>query len=112
MELPATFYVHRMAVQPLLGSGPYGDSYGDPVEVPCWINHTRRLVRNVEGEEVVSEATVALSLDFLPQTAPGSLLTLHTELYAVPLREATVIGQAPATDGGLGAWQHLQLTVG
>ena len=48
-ELPARFLVHRVVVEPFLGSGAYGDRFGAPVEFPCWIDEKRRLVRARES---------------------------------------------------------------
>lgn len=111
-EIPLSFLVHRAQLKPFLGSGAYGDRYGDPVPgVPCWISHKRRLVRTEGGEEVVSEATVLFRLDRTVDTLPNTMITLHTELPGVPAREAQIITQAVHTDGGMGTWQHVEVTV-
>lgn len=111
-ELPHRFYVHRVVVQPYQGSGAYGDVFGEPVELPCWVRKRRRYVRNVDGVEVLADATIQLALEHLPLTQPGSLVTLHTELEGVPLEERRIMEQDPRTDAGMGVWQHLALVVG
>lgn len=110
-DLPPELLVHSVAVQPLTGTGAYGDAFADPVEFPAWIEEKRRLVRDQNGAQVVSEATFRTSLEHAVHTPPGSLVVLHTELSGVPLRSSRVISQAFHTDGGLGAWQHLEVVV-
>ena len=111
-EIPTRFLVHRCQLKPFLGTGAYGDRYGEPIPgVQCWIDHKRRMVRTESGEEVVSEATLLFRLDRIPDTLPNTLVTLHTELEGVPAREAQIITQAIRTDGNMGAWQHVEVTV-
>lgn len=111
-ELPARFYVHRVAVQPLLGSGAYGDQFGDPVEFPAWVEQKRRYAAGEGEAQLLSEATVKCDLEHAASTAPGSLVIFHTEMDGVPLQERRVLSQAYYTDGGLGAWQHLEVVLG
>ena len=110
-ELPALFYVHRVAVQPFLGSGAYGDTFGEPVEFPAWVEQKRRYVAGEGGAQLLSEAVFKCDMEHAAHTAPGSLVTLHTEIAGVPLQERRVLSQAYHTDGGLGAWQHLEVTL-
>lgn len=50
---------HSIIVRPYLGTGPYGDVFGDPVVVRrVFVEDRRRLVRSTTGEEVISETTV------------------------------------------------------
>ena len=109
-EIPTSFLVHRALVRPLLGHGPYGEDYGPEFEIPCFISHKRRLVRNLESEEVVSEATVRAPLAYAQTIVADSLIRLHSE-RATPDEESVVIQAAPNTDGAFGAWQHLRLDV-
>lgn len=109
-ELPATFYVHKVKVQTLSGSGAYGDQFAAAVEVPAWIEETRRVVRGADGAETLSEATIRLPLSQRSSFTTGSLVELHTEL-AGPTETARVISTKVHSDGGLGAWQHLEVAV-
>ena len=111
-ELPALFYVHRVAVQPFLGSGAYGDTFGGSAEFPAWVKQRRRYVVGEDGAQLLSEATFKCDLEHAASTTPGSLVTLHTELEGVPLQERRVLSQAYHTDGGIGAWQHLEVVLG
>ena len=111
-ELPALFYVHQVAVQPFLGSGAYGDTFGGSVEFPAWVEQKRQYVVGEGGAQLLSEATLKCDLEHAASTAPGSLVTIHTELEGVPLQERRVLSQAYHTDGGIGAWQHLEVALG
>lgn len=110
-KLPAQFFVHRLVVTPLIGSGAYGEKYGDPVEVPAFISQRRRMVRGLNGVEVLSEALILTDLDYVEQLTPGSLVVLHTEMMGIPLPESSVLAVAYNTDGGMGGWEHLEVNV-
>ena len=110
-DLPSQLLVHTVDVQTLTGSGAYGDVFAATVTVPAWIEEKRRLVRNTLGDQVVSEATIRTAVAHADLFSPGSLVTLHTELSNVALRSSRVISEAFHTDGGAGAWQHLEVTV-
>ena len=79
MRLPARYLPHigLVAYKPKLGDGAYGPVHGGQV-VPerAAIDETRRLVRNKEGREVVSEARIALDLPDHEALTVGSEVTL------------------------------------
>lgn len=106
-DLPGWLLRHKITVEPLLGDGPYGEQYGPPVEVPCFLDRKRRLVRNANGDEVVSETTVYCPLDAEGSFPTDSRVTLPGPSGTV----AYVISTQPHDDGGLGAWQHLEVTM-
>ena len=110
-DLPSQILVHTVDVQTLTGSGAYGDVFATVEVVPAWIEEKRRLVRNTLGDQVVSEATIRVGLEDAALFTPGSLVTLHTEVSNGPLRSSRVISEAFHTDGGMGAWQHVEVTV-
>lgn len=45
-----------LQIEPYLGRGGTGDTWGPPVAVPAHVEYTRRLVRDATGSEVVSES--------------------------------------------------------
>lgn len=106
-EIPGFLLRHKITVEPLLGDGPYGEQYGPPVEVPCWLDSKRRLVRNADGDEVVSETTAYCRMDRELLFPTDSRVTLpgpaETKVY--------VISTQRHDDAGLGAWQHLEVTM-
>ena len=110
-EIPERFLVHRVTVEPLSGTGAYGERFLDPVEMPAWVDEKRRMVMGADGRETVSEATIRTSLDYAEHFLPGSYVTIHTELSGVPLRRTRQIAVAYRTDGGMGGWQHLEVTI-
>jgi hypothetical protein len=104
-EIPTKFLVHTVDVDPYAGSGAYGDEYSPTVTgVQCFRDDKRKLVRSADGEQVVSETTLYMRLAHAASFPPGSRVQL-------PHRVATVITCAERTDGGLGAWQHLEVTL-
>lgn len=58
MDLPAFLLQHTVTVEPWAGSGGYGDIWGDPFDLQCFVEDRRRLVRAADGSEVISETTV------------------------------------------------------
>lgn len=64
---------NKVILTPYLGSGAYGDVYGDPAALMGLVESTRQLVRNGKGEEVVSNSSVYLDPIHAPE---GSLVTV------------------------------------
>lgn len=104
-EIPLRLLPHRVDVEPFTGAGARGDTYAAKVpSVRCMRDDRIQLVRTTTGEEVVSQTTLIMRLAQEPHFPAGSKVTL-------PTRTATVIGVARRDDGGLGAWQHLEVTL-
>lgn len=82
-----------VTVETYAGDGSYGPVYAEPVTVPCNINAKRRLVRNANGDEAVSEATLTVHPDDVP------VFTLETRL-TIAGRASTVLSVAPMTFRG------------
>lgn len=82
-------------IKPLIGSGPYGDEYGDEYEVigkPRWGN---RLVRDKDGSQVVSSSGAAF-----PATTARIPLGSQVQLPGSAADEwRTVIAEAPHITG-------------
>lgn len=60
MRVRRSLLKDQVTVSTYTGEGAYGPVVGDPVEVFCNIDETRRLVRDANGDEAVSEATLIL----------------------------------------------------
>ena len=58
MSLQQLLSGDTVTVTPYGGEGAYGPSYGAPVAVDCRVVYERKLVRNTEGDETVSETTI------------------------------------------------------
>jgi len=101
----ARWWVHEVTVQTKLGSGGYGDKLADPSEpVPCKIDDTVRTVRDADGNETVSSATIHTDLDRAGQFPPGSLVTLPWDP-----RARRVIGVHRLDSGGRSRLDHLEI---
>lgn len=73
--IPTRLLPQQLTYRPLVGSGPYGDVYGDPVTVPARIEFTNKLIRDSSGSEVVAAASIYLQpADGLPTV--GAVVTL------------------------------------
>ena len=96
------FYVHTVSVETKTGTGAYGDVYADPVEVACWLEPKRRLVRNKDGQEVLSSSFLSCDVTLSPTFTPDSKVTHdgHT---------AFVIGVNALTSGALELPDHLEI---
>ena len=52
------FYIHTVAVETLTGTSGYGeDLFATATDVVGWMEESRRLVRDKDGQQVVSEST-------------------------------------------------------
>ena len=66
---------HQVTVERYLGSGAYGDVYGDPEHITrAQVEDKTTLVRDGTGAEQVSNATIYLEIPEHP-IEPGSLVT-------------------------------------
>lgn len=60
MEIPASIYAQlgeEITIEPYLGAGPFGDTYGAAVTVRAVVDDKRRLVRNSGGDQVLASTT-------------------------------------------------------
>ena len=106
--LPAWCTPHAVTIETHEGSGAYGDTYAVPVTLACWRKETRQIVRNKNGEEVVSEAQLHMrpdegGHDVEALFAPDSRVTLG------PGRTTYVIGSGRRD--GMGFWDHVEVTL-
>ena len=104
MKIRRSLLKDLVVVETYSGEGAYGPNFDAPVTVKVNVDQTRRLVRNSAGDEVVSEATLAvhpaprdettrLLLDAMALFAPESAVTISG-------RVAKVIGVKPNTMRG------------
>jgi len=98
--LPGFLKRHTVSVQPYLGTGAYGPQYGPAVNVKCFRDDTRRLVRAANGDEVVSETTFYCDLGV--NVTPESVVNIGT-------RSTTVIAVKTRDGGGLPVPVHLEV---
>lgn len=80
-------WIHTVTVKTYLGAGAYGDRFADPTPpVPCYVEDDIHMVRDADGNEVVSSSTVYADLAKAALFPVGSLVTTPAG------REARVIG--------------------
>ncbi|MBT2505156.1 hypothetical protein J7I98_04435 [Streptomyces sp. ISL-98] len=101
MRIPAYLLRHQIVVEPLLGDGPYGPKYGDPVTVRCFLDEQTRTVRNPGGDEVTSSSTAYVRLE--ADCPAKSRVTLPTG------RTTTVIAALRRDGAGLATPDHLEV---
>lgn len=91
MSLPPESLVHAATVEPYTGSGAYGDVYGAPFSIPCYVEQQNSVVIAPDGDDTVASAT--LYADLGPELPPGSKVTYGG-------RTMRVITVAVLDDGG------------
>lgn len=58
MSDAALFFVNTVSVETLTGEGAYGEVFAAPATVACFVDDSAHLIRNRQGEEVVSNTTI------------------------------------------------------
>ncbi|WP_188197220.1 hypothetical protein [Nonomuraea sp. SYSU D8015] len=104
MLIPEWVFTHTAVIEPFEGEGAYGPIFGDPVTKKCLVDDERRLVRNAEGSEVVSDTTI-----FFP---PGTHCPEGSRVTVPPGpdgRTTTVIASYNRSGGGLPTPDHTEV---
>lgn len=117
----ADFYVHTAKVEPFLGKGSNGAVFGpsvilSPDSTPpngVFADDSRKLVRDKDGSQVVSETTLYTSPVNARLFKPGSRVTIlndadEDDLAPIP---AYVIKANSNTSGGLDLPDHVAVTL-
>jgi hypothetical protein len=86
--IPARLLLDSVSVETCIGVGAYGPIFAVAATVLCKISNTRQLVRNSNGEEVVSEMTLYASPADESKFLPETRVTFAT-------RTSTVLGVSP-----------------
>ncbi|TDC87591.1 hypothetical protein E1292_46580 [Nonomuraea deserti] len=97
MLIPEWVFTHEAAIEAFLGDGAYGPIFAAPVTERCLVDDERKLVRNAEGSETVSDTTI-----FFPDGAhcpEGSRVTVNG-------RTTTVIASHNRNGGGVPTPDH------
>jgi len=100
------FMVHAVTVRTLVATTGLGQTWGTPVDVTCWVDDKRRLVRGADASQVVSEATL-----YDVDQAHAALYTTGSEVTLPSGRVATVITVAARTSGGLDLPDHVEVAL-
>lgn len=101
-SVPVVLLRHTVQIEPFEGEGPFGPEYGAQVTERAFIDDKRKLVRDAEGVEVVSETTVYMRLN---ATCPaGSRVTVNG-------RVTYAITASRRDGGGLPTPDHLEVAL-
>lgn len=93
MKVRRSLLKDTVSVTTYAGDGAYGPVYAAAVNVRCNVDATRRLVRNANGDEAVSEATLAVHPDDAAVFTPESAVTIDG-------RASRVLASSPQTFRG------------
>lgn len=96
------FFVHTVSVETLTGQGGHGPVYAAPVQIPCFIDDSLHLVRNAEGQEVVSSTVVYADSAVASSFAVNSRVTANGKV-------AHVITLNAHDSGSLGLPDHVEV---
>jgi hypothetical protein len=97
------FYVHTVTATPPGVEGPWGVTPGETSDpLRCFIDDTRRLVRDQQGTETVSSTTLTAPREYFDAFPLGA--TVH-----LPHRDAEVIAIADAESGPLDLPDHIEV---
>lgn len=99
------FYVHTATVESFAGAGAYGDVYSTPVNVSCFADAKIRLIRNKDGQMVVSSSTLDMSPTDGARFLPASRVTVSGKVSYVITQN---INDAP---GVLDDVAHAEITL-
>lgn len=99
---------HRVTIEPYEGEGAYGPTFGTAVtNVPAFVEDRRRLVRDRNGDEVVSETTVIVK--------PTVTCPAESRVTVWPgtsrQRTARVVVASRHDGGGLPTPDHLEIAL-
>lgn len=83
-----SFGIARLLTQSVLvetrtGSSGYGDLYAAPVTKKAFIDDQRKLIRDAQGNETVSETTLFTLIDDIDAFTTGSRVTVNGRIATV-----------------------------
>lgn len=98
--LPDWLLPHTSVIEPHEGDGAYGPIFGPAVSEPCLVDDERRMVRDAQGAEIVSNTTII----YRPGTRcpEGSRITVNG-------RVVTAIASYSRDGGGLPTPDHVEV---
>jgi hypothetical protein len=96
MKIRRSLLKDLVSVQTYAGEGAYGPAYAAAVTVACNVEAARRLVRNADGDEAVSESTIYVHPDDAAHFTPESLVTFETRAAKVLLAKTLTMRGKPS----------------
>ncbi|HEY2642310.1 MAG TPA: hypothetical protein VGI56_01035 [Galbitalea sp.] len=99
------FYIHSATVEAFLGTNGLGvDTFSAAVSVLGFADNSRKLVRNSDGEQVISETTFYTYPSWASSFVPNSRVTIDGAV-------SRVIGVNSNTSGALDLPDNLAVTL-
>ena len=93
MKVRRSLLKDTVVVRTRTAEGSYGDTFADPVTVPCLIDETRRVVRDASGQETVSEAQLQLHPNTRATAEDGTVTVVDPMDLFAPESRVTVAGR-------------------
>lgn len=100
----AEFYVHQAIVKTKAKRAPAGQRYDAPVTVPCFAKIGNKLVRDSNGDQVVSTTQIVTYPDRFDLFPPGTQVSVLG-------RDALVIVASISTSGDLDLPDHCRVSL-
>ncbi|MCO7196898.1 hypothetical protein [Pseudonocardia sp. McavD-2-B] len=83
MKIPKTLLRHTLRVEPFVGDSGRGPVYGSPVDVPCHLMPSRRVVTDTNGRRINDATTAICQLDAAPVITPQARVTVYGRVVEV-----------------------------
>ena len=99
MKLPKAAQPHTVTIKEYEGDGAYGPTYSDSYEVQGYFQQEREVVKDQEGNEIVSDAQFFTSEDIEPPTE--SIVTFNDiehEVISISPKYNALNGQKSHTE--------------
>lgn len=100
-EIPEWLLRHGVTIEPYQGAGAYGDVYGEPEDVRCFLDQQTKLTRDAGGNTVTSTTTFYAPLGV--DCPAGSRVLLPDG------RQTTVIAALRRDGAGLPTPDHVEV---
>ena len=99
MKLPKAAQPHTVTIKDYEGDGAYGPTYSDPYEVQGYFQQEREVVKDQEGNEVVSDAQFFTSEDIEPPTESIATFNgVEHEVISISPKYNALTGQKSHTE--------------
>lgn len=102
MRIPDYLLVHDVTVKPYKGRSSSGKVYGPPFPLKCMARGKRRMVRDSDGTERLSELTLYAAPGQADAVPPDSIVEWQGDT-------TEVIAAINQDSGGLGAPDHTEV---
>lgn len=99
MKLPKAAQPHKVSIKEYEGDGAYGPIYSNPYEIKGYFQQERKVVKDQDGNEVISDAQFFTSEDIEPPTE--SIVTfkdIEHEVISVSHKVNAMTGQNSHTE--------------